>query len=357
MPRSRVLAVARRHGAGYTPALRIVSLLLLAGGVLATTTAAGSAGGGSSLHSAAWAAPAGAVPGAPASRQPARRLAAGSRRRPASDRRHRRPTGAWIPTGTGIWIYQWSHTDGGNAVRVVRQARAVGLSTLYVRTGSSWDGFTGPAVLRRLLRAAYDTPVSVVAWDFPSLANPVADARRLADAAWFQRWNPHVAHVRAVAPDIEMPPEGTDLTTWRVLTYLRWLRRLLPHGVSILATVPWPSPQQVGYYPYRLVAEFSDALEPMAYWYTYNPAWVTQRSLQVLHRLRRPVIPIGQGYDNRVDQPGLPPSDLGSELATFVRTAHRFGAPGISLWAWQDAGPLQWRTLVHAHRDFPVRPR
>jgi hypothetical protein len=264
-------------------------------------------------------------------------------------RRHR--VTPYVPTGTGMWIYQWSRTNGGRAGSIVARARHVGLSTLFLRTGSSWDGFSGRAPLGHLLRATRGTSVHVVAWDFPRLRHPVHDARRLARAARLGRTHggPHVA---AVAPDIETPAEGTFNAAWRVKRYLRTLRRHLPKAVTIMATVPWPSSYRRGDYPYWTVAHGSDVLVPMTYWYNNSPGLVTSRSISYLRRFHKPVQPVGQGYDGKIDVPSLPHNNLARQLPAFFGTAHRKGVRAVSIWSWQSANLATWRALARAHRLF-----
>lgn len=281
--------------------------------------------------------------------EPARHVAA-ARRSPAHARRH---PAKWLPTGTGMWIYEWNRSNGGQPGAVIKRAKAVGLTHLFVRTGSSHDGYTGTAVLRAVIPAARKAQLKVIAWDFPELNHPVADARRLARAAKF------VAHgggrVSAVAPDIETPAEGTHSTPGAVRLYLKTLRRLLPASVPILATVPWPSSARVGRYPYAAVAAHSDALLPMAYWYNNSPSAVTAASVKYLRRFHRPVMPVGQGYDGRIDVPSLPSNNLGRQVPAFFATAHRLGARAVSLWSWQSSPNVTWRALKSASRLFPAR--
>jgi hypothetical protein len=260
----------------------------------------------------------------------------------------------WIPTGTGIWVYQWGRTAQGNPRAIVRRALHTGLSHIFVRTGSSHDGFTGTTVLRALLPATRGTSLRVVAWDFPTLKNPVADARRLAKAASYRRTRggPHVA---AVAPDIETPAEGTHNSRRRVALYLTTLRRLLPTDVAILATVPWPSMYRVGSFPYGTVARYSDALLPMAYWYSNGVRQVTAQSISYLRRFHKPVQPVGQGYDSKIDVPSLSHSNLRRQVPVFLATAHRYGATAVSLWSWQTAPRVTWRALAAAGRLFPAQ--
>jgi hypothetical protein len=260
----------------------------------------------------------------------------------------------FIPTGTGMWIYQWHHTSGGHAAGVVARARRVGLSTLFLRTGSSHDGFTGSHPLGALLHATRGTSLRVVAWDFPTLRHPVRDAYRLARAAHFHRGGagPHVA---AVAPDIETPSEGTFNAAWRVRQYLHVLRRHLPKGVTILTAVPWPSRYRLADYPYRTVARGSDVLVPMAYWYNNPPSLVTARSIHYLRRFNKPVQPVGQGYDGKLDVPSLHHNNLWREVPVFFRTAHRRNVRAVSIWSWQSAPRATWHALARAHRMFARR--
>lgn len=259
----------------------------------------------------------------------------------------------WLPTGTGMWIYQWDRSNGGRPSAVVRRARAVGLTHVFVRTGSSHDGFTGAGVLRAVLPAARKAQLQVIAWDFPELDHPLADARRLAYAARF------VAHggsrVAAVAPDIETPAEGTHSTARAVRAYLKELRRRLPANVPILATVPWPSSYRVGSFPYSVVAGHSDALLPMAYWYNNSPSAVTAASVKYLRKFHLPVMPVGQGYDGRIDVPWLPHNNLARQVPAFFATAHTMGARAASLWSWQSSPLATWRALKSARHLFPGR--
>jgi hypothetical protein len=259
-----------------------------------------------------------------------------------------KPAKRWIPSGTGIWIYEWKKSNHGNAGSVVARARSAGLTHLFVRTGSTHDHYTGGRLLKQLLPATAHTNVKVVAWDFPALKNPAKDAWRLAYAAYADYRNPNVPHVAAVAPDIETTAEGTHTSAKRVTIYLTTLRRLLPRNVAILTTVPWPSSSRVGRYPYKAVAARSDALLPMAYWYDNSPTEVTATAISFLRRYHRPVQPVGQGYDGKLDVPSIPHNNLRKQMPKFFITARRLGASAVSVWSWQAAPPVVWGYLSYA---------
>lgn len=261
----------------------------------------------------------------------------------------------WLPSGTGMWLHDWRRSESGHAQEVVARAKASGLTHLYVQTGSSRKGWIGQEVLSQLLPATKGTGLDVIAWDFPKLDDPEADARRLARAAFWHRDG--VPMISAVAPDVETAAEGTRVTPERVRRYYTELRKRLPKRTAILATVPWPSEKRTARYPYAVTAPFADAFVPMAYWYNRDPGTVTATSMSWLQRFGKPVMPVGQGYDGRLDAPYLPADpDPAKSVQAFVDAAHRGGARSISLWSWQATGALQWGVLARASSLYAPPP-
>lgn len=279
---------------------------------------------------------------------------------PAAHKAHRqaqrsaKPAQRWLPTGTGMWLHEFGKSEGGNAQAVVARARAAGLTTLYVQTGSSKKGWIGGPVLTSLLRATKGTEIRIIAWDFPTLKNPEIDAKRMAAAAKFTCRG--CARVAAVAPDVETAAEGTRLSGPAVHRYYTTLRERIGPNIAILATVPWPSEKRTRTYPYRQTAALSDALLPMAYWYNREPSVVTATSMRYLKQFKRPIMPVGQGYDGRLDAPYLAVDPApGLSVLEFLRAAKAGGAKHISLWSWQTTGPQQWYSLKLARTMFPAQ--
>lgn len=256
----------------------------------------------------------------------------------------------WLPTGTGMWLHQWDRSNGGNPRAVVKRAQQNGITTLFVRGWSKRDGYEAPRALRALLPATKGTNIKVVVWEFVYLNNPVAEARRLAaEAKIGVNGAPRVA---AVAPDIETAAEGTAINSRRVLLYMKTLRAALPRNVSILVTVPWPSEHRVGKFPYAAAARYANAILPMAYWYNRSPVAVTAASVRFLRRYHRPIMPVGQGYDGRLDAPWLPPANISKQVGAFLVTARQAKVPAVSLWSWQTAPTSVWRKLSQARSVY-----
>jgi len=247
--------------------------------------------------------------------------------------------------GKGIWVTDFPG-DRVDAARLVALARRARLNALYVRTGSTHDGFYGGRLLAALVPLAHRAHLRVIAWDFPTLSNPAADAARAADALR--------AGADAFSPDIEEAPEGTYLTARRVASYLSLVRRDAGSR-PVVATVPRPTSPSLAAspYPYRAEAPYVDAFAPMVYWSCTEPGLAASIAVAALSRLR-PVVPIGQDYDmgSEGGPPGLP---SGAEVWRFVDAARRAGAIGVSLYDLESGGPVQLAAL----RAYPwarVRP-
>ena len=228
--------------------------------------------------------------------------------------------------GKGIWTAAFpGHPI--NAARLVDDARRAKLDALYVRTGSSSSGFYGAPLLKELVPLAHRYGIAVIAWDFPTLSDPAADAARAADAFHYG--------VDAFSPDIEEAPEGTYLTARRVAYYLSLVRKDAGPR-PVIATVPRPTTLSLGPYPYAAEAPFVDAFAPMVYWSCAEPGAAVTVAIDALRPLR-PVVPIGQDY-NMADEGGPAGLPSGREVWRFVDVARRHGAIGVSLYDL-ESGP------------------
>lgn len=237
-------------------------------------------------------------------------------------------------SGRGIWVTNWP-TTRVDVDDVVRRAGQAGLQSVWVRTGGSRQGYYGDTVLPRLVPAAHAAGLRVVAWDFPFLSDPVADALRMRQAL--------DAGVDAVAPDIETSAEGTFATPQRITLYLSLVRAAAGQR-PVAATVPRPTPWRVQNYPYAVFAPYADVFVPMVYWSCYEPGALAEQSVQVL-RTWLPVHVLGQAYDmgSEGGRAGLPTF---AETWRFLDAARRAGAVGASLWTIEQTGPEQWRALT-----------
>ena len=242
--------------------------------------------------------------------------------------------------GKGMWLNEWSATEGGSVDRIVARAKAAGLTQIWVRTGSSKSGFYAASELRALLPRAHAAGLKVVAWDFPYLYDPVADANR---AAATLALSVRGHRIDAFSPDIESPSEGTQLTRRRLAVYLGIVQRAM-RGLPLVSTVPHANDHWWKVYDYTTQVPYVDAFAVMAYWNCTEPGADIARSVARLAPLGRPLHVIGQAFDfgpygGRVGQP------TGREVWRFVDVAYRRRLLGASFWVWQHATAEQFRAL------------
>ena len=157
--------------------------------------------------------------------------------------------------------------------------------------------------------------------------------------------------VNGFAADIETRAEGTHLTTHRMKAYIDAVNRVHPEAYMILVP-PRPNSYTVRFYPYHLTPRF-DAVAPMVYWGSTDPAKATRDAVSYLKRYGRPVAPIGQSFDMGPEG-GPKGHPSGRALVHFMNEAQRRGAIGVSFWSWQHTPRGLWHT-IDTYR-WPARP-
>lgn len=250
-----------------------------------------------------------------------------------------------LPYGKGMWIWQVEQTESGDVDAIVARARANNLSHLYVRVGSSWDGFYGGPFLDRLLPKAHAGGIRVYGWDFPNLASWTDDVARASTAMGWRTPDHH--KLDGFAADIETEHEGTHISAEAAAAYGNGLRQAVGAGYPLIAAVPRPSPQRASFPFAQVVASF-DAIAPMVYWLNRQPDTDVGGAMRDLAKFGKPIFPIGQAYDGAPEggRPGVPPR---AELLLFMVVADQHQAGGVSFWSWQAADQQAWDAI----RDAP----
>lgn len=250
-----------------------------------------------------------------------------------------------LPLGVGMWLYVPEEIEGGNVDALVARARQVGLTHVYVRTGSSKGGFYAQAYMDELLPKAHAAGIRVYGWDFPYLEDVDADVGRALAAVTYT--TPSGDRLDGFAADIETASEGTNLSAEGAAAYSQRLRAAVGETYPLVAVVPRPSSQMQRRYPYQAVVPHYDAVAPMTYWLNRQPDTDVANDVGFLSSFGKPVIPIGQAYDGGPEggRPGPPPPD---EIRRFLAAASQVGAAGASFWSWQHASQAIWDTVQAA---------
>ena len=250
----------------------------------------------------------------------------------------------WLPSGKGMWIYEPAKTEGGNVSAIVAKAKATGLTHLWVRMGSAWDGFNSAAFLDKLLPAAHAANIKIIGWDFPKLDPWESDIARA--TTMIRYTTPSGDRVDAFSPDIETPNEGTHLTPQAARAYGAALRQVAGADYPLIVTVPRPAKERPNH-PYADIVAGYDAIAPMVYWLDRQPDTDVTGALRDLAKFGKPIYPVGQAYDGSSEggRKGVPPPE---ELWRFMRFAQANGAAGISFWSWQAANTPAWNAIKEA---------
>ncbi len=250
----------------------------------------------------------------------------------------------WLPTGKGMWIYLPDKTEGGNVPAIIAKAQATGLTHLWVRMGSAWDGFNVAPFMDKILPAAHAAGIKVIGWDFPKLDPMGPDIERA--KAMINYTTPGGHKIDAFSPDIESPAEGTRLTPDNAKRYGTALREVAGPDYTLIVTVPRPSKERPTH-PYNEIVAGYDAIAPMIYWLDRQPDTDVAGAMQYLSKYNVPIYPVGQAYDGSPEggRKGVPPPD---ELWRFMRFAEKHGAAGVSFWSWQAADPRAWAAVREA---------
>jgi hypothetical protein len=240
-----------------------------------------------------------------------------------------------MPTGKGMWIYEPARTEGGNVDAIVAKALATGLTHLYPRMGSHWDGFNVRPFMDALLPKAHAAGLLVFGWDFPRLGDSLpTDIERA--RVMINYTSPSGDRLDGFSADIETINEGSHVSAEGATIYGRALREIAGPDFTLIATVPRPSPRNRPNYPYGEIVESFDAVAPMIYWLNRQPDTDVIGAMDELAKFGKPVFPVGQAYDGKAEggRAGVPPAE---ELQRFMRTSMEKGASGVSFWSWQAA--------------------
>jgi len=261
--------------------------------------------------------------------------------------------GPEIPDGKGMWIWEPQRSDMGDVGIMVTRARFAGLTHIFVRTGSTWDGFTAGPFLDRLLPVAHQVGLKVYGWDFPKLSDAKVDVDRAVQALTYTA--PGGDRIDGFAADIETKSEGTQFTPDSAWIYTHYLRDAVGPSTLLIGVVPNPTAQMRQKYDYDAVVGPFDALAPMVYWLNREPGLDVAIALDYLRHYGKPLMPIGQAYNGAPEggRPGVPPP---AELLRFMEVAKNYGATAVSFWSWQEANDPAWKAITSAPQ-FVAQPK
>jgi hypothetical protein len=260
-------------------------------------------------------------------------------------------------TGLGSWIDIYDTRLLSDPAGVVSVARRHRVTTLYVETSNSDQpaAIVHAAAIRRLVALAHHAGILVVGWYLPTLADPTRDVARLVAAA---AWRSGRDRFDGIGVDIESSVVANPTTrNTRLAALLFRLRRLA--AVPIGAIVPAPPglalhPRFWPRFPWRLIAQRTDAILPMCYW-TYHvdtsreAAAYTQACIDGVRRSTGDstgVVHLIGGITGQVSANGTLQRDATpGQVAAFASVARAANLTGISLYDLAATTSSDWSEL------------
>jgi hypothetical protein len=227
-----------------------------------------------------------------------------------------------------MWIWMLSSTDGGNLRSIIGQAKAHGVSTLFIKSGdgtSMWSQFNRPAVA-----ALHHAGLRVCAWQYVYGNHPMEEAQVGATAV-------HDG-ANCLVIDAEVEYQGKYV---QAQTYIRTLRKLIGFRFSVgLAGFPWVDYHPSFPYSVFLGPHAAQVNVPQMYWKDIGTTVdnVYAHTYQWNELYQRPIAPLGQLYSSpRINQ-----------IKRFRSMSRYYRAPNVSWWDWQSSGNPQWAAMSAA---------
>jgi peptidoglycan hydrolase-like protein with peptidoglycan-binding domain len=236
------------------------------------------------------------------------------------------------PTGTafdgqGMWIWYVSKSDGGSLPSIIAQAKAAGVSTLFVKSSDGsenyWSQFSP-----ELVAEAHDAGLKVCAWQYVYGTNPIGEAELGAKAVQ--------TGADCLVIDAESEYEGHYAAAQQ---YMQTLRSKVGANYPIgLASFPYVNYHES--FPYSVFlgpggAQFN---APQMYWKDIGVSVESIFSTTYEQNLiyGREIEPLGQTFQ----------SPSASEIVAFRSLSIAYGASGLSWWDWQETSSSGWSALT-----------
>ena len=228
--------------------------------------------------------------------------------------------------GNGMWIWYVSRTGGGDPQAIIDQARAHGVTTVFVKSAdgaTAWSQFT-PQLVSALKAGGLD----VCAWQYVYGTRPDLEAQVAAQSLQ--------AGADCFVIDAETEYEGRYAQAQRYVTALRAaVGDAYPIGFTSFPYVDYHSSLPYSVFLGPGGAQYN---APQIYWKAIGGGVdaVVDHTYQHNRPYGRPIVPLGQLYDN--------PS--AADVLRFRQLIAAAGATGVSWWDWQHASAANWDAVA-----------
>ncbi|MGH2746618.1 MAG: hypothetical protein ACRDKB_01670 [Actinomycetota bacterium] len=248
--------------------------------------------------------------------------------------------------GLASWVDMYNRFPWKHPKRTIDRMKRRKVKTLYLQTSnySKRHALYRSRAMARLVDAAHNNDIQVVAWYVPSFKNLRRDFRRIKAALRFR--TPNDQKFDSFALDIEATTvSDISRRNQRLLRLSKRLRNLVGPSKQLGAIVPdsystyWP------YFPYKGVAGHYDVFLPMAY-YTYRV-----KGADAVHRFTSHNINTIRTETGDETVPvhaigGIAGRARRAEVGAFVKAARDGKAIGVSLYDFPLTTTDDWEKLA-----------
>lgn len=268
--------------------------------------------------------------------------------------------------GKAMWLYftanpidplYYKHFD---PKAIVDQAVRAGLHYVELRTayGAYWEVTPeAKATIDAIIDGLAAHGIGTIGWTVPR-DTTFEDLQASVRTAYYR--TPKGTRLTGLALDLERGDEfmGGDPQKLNALwIYMQYLRAAVGPHYLLVSTVEDPYLEHLNNhkYPYPQIAQYSDVLQPMAYWRMMRRTPTTPAQVKVLlrasyekllHESGR-VLPISLGGQTSAEgRNGYPPAD---EITASLDVTKAVGAIGECFFDWSGTQPYQWDALANYH--------
>lgn len=254
--------------------------------------------------------------------------------------------------GLGTWVDIFEAGVWNDPEAAVAEMADRGVLTLYLQTSnySRADAIVHPEATGRLLDAAHDAGIHVVAWHLPGLIDLKADVAAARAAIEFR--SPNGDGFDSFAPDIEAREiRDIDERNAALLRYSREVRAFAGADYPLGAITPNPMriAHERGYwpgFPYGELSIIYDAFVPMNYFGAVpsagNKSGAFRYTREGIHLIREGSV--NPGVPIHVIA-GLAQDVTGPELRGYLKAVSKGGAIGWSVYNFTRTGEADWEVM------------
>jgi len=273
------------------------------------------------------------------------------------------PTQTANASGKAMWLYFTTNPIDAiyyqrlDPSAIVDQAVRAGLHYVELRTayGAYWEvSAEAKPTIDAIVDGLAAHGIGTIGWTVPR-DTTFQDLQASVQTAYYR--TAKGTPLTGLAIDVERgdefmggDPQGLP-ALWR---YMKALREALGPRYLLVATVEDPYLENLdnAKYPYAQIAQFSDVLQPMAYWRMLRRTPTTPQQVRTLLRASyvkllaesRRALPVSIGGQTAAEGPnGFPPAD---EIAASLDASKAIGAIGECFFDWDGTQPYQWDALA-----------